>query len=438
MGRPLAVLGLAVAVLLAVGIAVGGAADLQLGPTRPPASVDAAAAAPGADVGAVAASLQERLRRVPRDWQAWASLGSVYVQQAVSTADPAFYDKAAGAFDRSLREKPEGNDAAVVGQAALAASRHDFAEARDLSKRALEMNPFNSSAYGVLTDALVELGDYEASYASVQRMLELRPGVASYARVSYAFEIQGDLQGARTALEEVLRLATNPADAGFAHRYLGELAFGQGDLDEAGRQFAAGLERAPTYTPLLAGRARVAAARGDVDGALVDWTEVVQRLPEPGYLSELGDLYASLGRIQEAEDQYAVVRVTEQLFTAAGSDLDLEQSLFAADHGDPAGALRSAERAWQNRRSVDTADAYAWALHVNGRSAEARALTTQAQRLGTRSASFAYHRGMIEMAVGDLQAARSSLSSALEINPHFSPLHAPRAQAALQQLRAAT
>jgi len=438
LGRPLAVLAGAVVLLLGAGVAVGGPPRDPPGPARPPASVDAAGAASGADLGAVAASLQERLRRVPGDWQAWASLGSVYVQQAITTADPGFYAKAAGAFERSVSEGPEGNDAAVVGQAALAASRHNFAEARDLARRAIELNAFNSSAYGVLTDALVELGDYEASYASVQKMLELRPGVPSYARVSYAFELQGDLEGAKVALDEVLRLATNPSDAGFAHRYLGELAFGQGNLDEAGRQFAAGLERAPTYTPLLAGRARVAAARGQVDAALQDWTDVVQRLPEPGYLTELGDLYTSLGRTQDAADQYAVVRVTQQLFTAAGSDLDLEQSLFAADHGDPAGALRSAERAWQSRRSIDTADAYAWALHMNGRSLEARELATLAQQLGTRRAAFAYHRGVIEMAVGDIPAARQSLGSALEINPYFSPLHAPRAEAALAQLGPAT
>ena len=438
LGRPLAVLAGAVVLLLGAGVAVGGPPRDPPGPARPPASVDAAGAASGADLGAVAASLQERLRRVPGDWQAWASLGSVYVQQAITTADPGFYAKAAGAFERSVSEGPEGNDAAVVGQAALAASRHNFAEARDLARRAIELNAFNSSAYGVLTDALVELGDYEASYASVQKMLELRPGVPSYARVSYAFELQGDLEGAKVALDEVLRLATNPSDAGFAHRYLGELAFGQGNLDEAGRQFAAGLERAPTYTPLLAGRARVAAARGQVDAALQDWADVVQRLPEPGYLTELGDLYTSLGRTQDAADQYAVVRVTQQLFTAAGSDLDLEQSLFAADHGDPAGALRSAERAWQSRRSIDTADAYAWALHMNGRSLEARELATLAQQLGTRRAAFAYHRGVIEMAVGDIPAARQSLGSALEINPYFSPLHAPRAEAALAQLGPAT
>ena len=428
--RPAAALGLATALVVGAGLAVGGDEQLS-GATPPPVAFDVSAAAASGDLTATSAALQDRLRRLPADSQSWASLGAVYLQQATATADPSYYGKAEEAFARSLREQSEGNDAALVGQAALAASRHDFTASRAHAERAIAMNAFSASAHGVLTDALVELGDYDAAFAALQRMLDLRPGVPSYTRASYSFELRGNLNQARTALEQALRIAADPADAAFAHRYLGELAFGQGDLDEAERQFAAGLQRQPSSAPLLAGRARIATARGDTSGALQDWTDVVQRLPEPGYLTELGDLYASLGRTQEAEAQYAVVRATEQLFLAAGADLDLEQALFAADHGDPQGALVAAERAWAERRSVHTADAYAWALHVNDRSVEARDVAGQAQRLGTRSALFDFHRGMIELAVGDRDAARRSLSSALATNPHFSVLHGPAARTAL-------
>lgn len=422
---------LAGALVLGSGLVLNGTAE-QSPSAAPPTAVDALGAV--SDPDAAVEALQARLARLPADWSAWASLGSVHLQQATTTADPSFYARAEEAFARSLQEKPEGNDAALVGQAALAAARHDFPAARELAERAIALNGFSASAHGVLTDALVELGDYERAFVVLQRMLDLRPAVPSYTRASYSFELRGDLAGARSALERALPIAVDPADAGFVHRYLGELAFNQGDLDEAERQFAAGLSRAPNYTPLLAGRARVAAARGEVDAALRDWNDVVARLPEPGYLTELGDLYASLGRDDEAQAQYAVVQTIEKLFVAAGADLDVEQALFAADHGDPAGALRSAEQAWQTRRSVHTADAYAWALHVNGRSAQALELSAQAQRLGTRNALFDYHRGMIELAVGERSAARESLTSALALNPHFSPLHAAQAQATLEQL----
>jgi tetratricopeptide (TPR) repeat protein len=432
LGRPVAVLALSAGLLGAGGLLAGGR-DAAPAPVAAPASVDVTAAVAGADLPAAVRALQARVDRLPGDWSAWASLGALHLQQAVTTADPSYYGRAEAAFARSLEVRPEGNDAALTGQAALAASRHDFVRARELAEQAVAVNAFSAPAHGVLTDALVELGEDEAALQALQRMLDLRPGVPSYTRASYSFELRGDVVRAREALESALRIAVDPADAAFAHRYLGELAFSQGDLDEAGRQFAAGLERAPDAAPLLAGRARVAAARGDVEAALRDWEQVVQRLPEPGYVAELGDLYASVGRMRDAQAQYAVARDIARLFADAGADLDLEQALFAADHGDPAGALAAAERIWQTQRSVHAADAYAWALHVNGRTAQAREVAAQAQRLGTRSALFDYHRGMIELADGDREAARRSLTSALR-TPHFSVLHAPRARAALEQL----
>lgn len=90
---------------------------------------------------------------------------------------------------------------------------------------------------------------------------------------------------------------------------------------------------------------------------------------------------------------------------------------------------------WTSERSVDAADAYAWALHVNGRDRAALRYSEQATRLGTESALFNYHRGMIEKSLGKVDAARESLRHAVDLNPQFSALHGPRAKAALDDLR---
>ena len=432
--RPAAVLGLAVALLLGAAATVTRSGPSDQAEVGRPVAVEVAGTAARGDLTATITSLQERLRRLPQDWQALATLGAAYVQQAATTADPTYYARAEAVLADSLALQPTGNDPAITGQAALAAARHDFVAARDLARQAVELNPYSASAYGVLTDSLIELGEYDAAFASLQRMLDLRPGVPSYSRASYSFELRGDLDAAKAALEQALRIAVDPADAAFAHRYLGELAFNAGDLDEAQRQFDEGLRRSPDYTPLLVGRARLLAARGQQQAAIDAYTEATRRLPEPGFLTELGELYDSLGRTDEAQEQYDLVRATQQLQEAAGVDLDLEQTLFLADHGDPAQALTAAAATWQTGKSVQAADAYAWALHVNGRSQEALEIAGQAQRLGTRSALFAYHRGMIQDAVGDEDGARRSLTTALEINPYFSTLHAPTAQATLAKL----
>jgi tetratricopeptide (TPR) repeat protein len=80
------------------------------------------------------------------------------------------------------------------------------------------------------------------------------------------------------------------------------------------------------------------------------------------------------------------------------------------------------------------ADALAWQLYANGRYDEALGYAEQAMRLGTRSASFLFHKGMIEQALGLDDAARQDLAAALEINPHFSILWAGRAAQTLASL----
>ena len=53
-------------------------------------------------------------------------------------------------------------------------------------------------------------------------------------------------------------------------------------------------------------------------------------------------------------------------------------------------------------------DAYAWALHVNGRDAEALPASARALQTGMRNASFHYHAGMIKLSLGDRAGARQT------------------------------
>jgi len=136
---------------------------------------------------------QDRLRRVPRDWQGWATLGAAYVEQARQSADPTFYDKAEGALQRSLEIHAEDNSPALTGMAALAAARHDFALALATADRSLAINDFNAPTHGIRGDALIELGRYDEGIAAFQRMVNLRPGTSSYARASYSWELRGNI-----------------------------------------------------------------------------------------------------------------------------------------------------------------------------------------------------------------------------------------------------
>ena len=54
--------------------------------------------------------------------------------------------------------------------------------------------------------------------------------------------------------------------------------------------------------------------------------------------------------------------------------------------------------------------------------------------LGARNSGYLFHLGMIELSLGRNGDASRDLSSALALNPHFSPLDAPVATAALNRL----
>lgn len=427
------------AVLAPVLVLAGGVAfrDGTGGPAEVGAAAPTAAAVEGlaglADEATVAA-LQERLRTLPADDASWASLGFAYVSQARASGDPSLYAKAAQAFTRSLEERPADNAAALAGRALLANARHDFAEGRREAQAALALDPYDPTAKGLLADALFELGEYDAGLAALQEMVDLRPGVPSLTRVSYAYELRGDLTGARHALERALAIAATPADTSFCLLHLAQLDWSVGDYDAAALRLAEGLQRDPSDVHLMAWRARVAAARGYTDAALRYYEQVVQQQPEPAYLVEYGELLESLGRIEDARTQYAVADATAALHRAADVLPDVELTLYEADHGDPAKALDLARAQREVRRSVQVEDALAWALHASGRDAEALQHAEAAQRLGTRNAMWDYHRGVIQAELGMVEQARASLSAALQDNPAFSPLHAVRARQALDAL----
>ena len=435
-GRLAAALALAAALFVLGGIGVfrSSEGDERPGTARP---ISPALLAPRPASGSLAAAigeLQARVRDDPTDWRSLASLGAAYVQQARITADPSYYPKAEGVLDRSLSVRASGNFQAYVGRGALEAARHDFAAALRDGERAARINPYSADVYGVIGDAELELGRYRDAIGTYQRMVDTEPNLSSYARVSYARELQGDVRGAVAAMRLAQQAAGTQADAAWASYQLGELAFNDGDVRRAAAGYRRALELDPSFVPPRAGMAKVAWARGDVDRAIAGYERVTEIYPAPEYVIALGDLYELAGRTGLAAEQADLVRAEERLFEASGVDVDLEIALYEADHGDPAAAVRAARDEWARRHSVHVADALGWALYADGRYREAKRFATRAMRLGTRNASFLYHAGMIRLRLGDRRGARRLLGEALAINPHFSILGSPVAERALQRL----
>jgi tetratricopeptide (TPR) repeat protein len=389
-----------------------------------------AAAGQGPLPGGLAA-LQARVRRVPADWPAWSAIGVLQLERGRATGEPTAYVAAQEAFDRSLRLHPAGNDAALAGQAALATSRHQFADAERLARRALTINPASPPALTALTDALTELGRYPEALAAADRLDALRPGVASFTRLSHQAELRGHVGEALDLLARAAQQADGAPQIAFARSTEGLLLLSTGDVAGAARAWKQGMAAAPADPVVGLLGARLAWAQGDHALAARRYADLVARRPTAAAAAAQAEVLATLGRTREAASALAAARAGQVLARRAGIAGDSGDVLFEADHGDPAKAVALGAELWRRSPSVAAADAYGWALHVAGRHREALGYARRAFGMGGRPALLLAHRGLILAALGDRVAAVADLRAALGTDPSLAPLLASEARAQL-------
>jgi tetratricopeptide (TPR) repeat protein len=379
------------------------------------------------------AGLQSALRAAPQNVSSLDLLGLAYQQRARETGDAAYYSKSEGVLERALALHP--NDLlATSGLGSLALSRHRFRGALVLGRRARAISPTTARNYGVIGDALVELGRYPAAFRAFDRFAELRPGLAAYARVSHARELLGDVPGAIEAMKLAVEAGTGQGEAeAWTRVQLGKIYWSVGRLTAAASAYRTALRVFPGYPYALDALARVEAAQGRLAPAIALEQRATALIPLPQYVGQLGDLYRAAGRPQLARRQYALIDVIQRLLVANGVKTDLETALFDVDHGvGLPHALALARRARAERPSIDGDDVLAWALARNGRCGEALRHSRNALRLGTRDALKVFHRGMIERCLGNRAAGDAFLHRALALNPHFSVLWSPVARKTLR------
>jgi len=378
------------------------------------------------------AQLEAKVQDAPDDASAWAALGAAYVDHARVNSDPSAYPAAERALERSLALESDGNWEALAGSAALAAGRHDFGTALRFSQEARELQPQSSFILGIVVDSLTELGRYAEAVDAAQVMVDVRPDIASYARVSYQRELHGDVDGAIQAMESALRASSTGGDRAFARYYLGELEWNRGALEQAAVHYEAALRADPEAAPAKAGLGKVEAANGRLDEAILLYEEAAKALPDPELLKELGELYLVTGQRALADEAFARSAAENARQAAGGVDVNLETALFSADHRHELDqGLAAAREEWDRRHSIHVADALAWQLFVHGDYEEALGYANEALELGTRSALFHFHRAEIHRALGHREEALTDYEEAMSINPSFSFLHQEAARAAI-------
>ena len=421
----------AAAAALFGGVLRGGSSQAAPSATDPDAAPALQAGfSLGLDTRGLVRELQSRIRRAPKDAQSLTLLGLAYEQRARETGDSSYYVKADGVLRGALAIAPKYM-LATSGLGSLALSRHEFRAALTLGRAAVAISPATARNYGVVGDALVELGRYREAFTAFDTMARLRPSVSAYARISYARELRGDRAGAVAAMLLAIDAANGqPEPMAWTRVQLGKLYWNGNRPGAAERAYREALAVFPGYVYALDQLALVEAAKGRPARAIALERQAVDRIPLPQFVGTLGDLYAARGQQALAAKQVALMGVIVRLLAANGVRTDLEATHYDVDHDIRLStAVARARTARADRPSIDGDDVLGWALTRTGRCAEGLVWARRSLRLGTPDPLKVFHLGMAQRCAGQPAAARATFRRTLALNPHFSVRWAPVARA---------
>jgi tetratricopeptide (TPR) repeat protein len=405
---PLAVFGAVLAAMVA----------LNTGAPSPPAL------SAGGDIGRPSGNpvrdAKAAVRAAPDSASARAALAGAYLVRARETGDASLYAGAERAVDAALRRDPR-DVGALVGAATLAGLRHDFRGQLRYGLDAARVAPQLASPLTVVADAQLELGRYGDAARSAQRLVNLKPGLPAYARVSYYRELTGDPAGAVRAMRLAASAGGSAQSAAYVRALLGDLELARGHVDAARSAYSDALRDVPSYPQALTGLARIDAAGGDLDRAAARLRRSTRRLPLTTSLTLLGEVELAAGRRRAAAVHLGAAREMHAADVEGGGLPDAEAVLFEANHGSPAKAVELGRSVFRRAPSIRSADALGWALTRAGEPARGFAWARRALRTGSRDPMFRAHAAVAARRAGRLAAAARHERMALRGAPALSP-----------------
>lgn len=366
----------------------------------------------------------------------YTDLGLAYLRQGRATADPAYLTLASDAFETALSAE-ETNYRALVGSAVLAGSQHRFDEMERLGRVAVAVNPSSGAAHGVLGDALFEQGRYGAAIEAYQEMLDRRPDLAAYSRISYLYETLGNNAAAVRWMLLALDASVGSLDIAYSSYHLFLVELRRGNEGIARRHLQRAIELAPNDHLTLAGQGHLAFVDGDIELARRLFRAAFEKVPSLAYMGALAELATIQGDTEEAERYYDMAFEREQQFLANDALVDAELAVFSTDAGRVEHALELATSLHRARPTGATEEALGWSLFNSGRSARALKLLQASIDHGGDSHTL-FFAAQAALELGRQPLAQRYLARALYLDPYFSYRYAGIAQEQLDELRTAT
>lgn len=372
--------------------------------------------------------LFELIKKNPADTKSKLTLASLYIQEARITGDHVYYDVAAMKLANDVLKTDSTNFEANVFKGTIYLSQHHFADALNLAARVQQLNPYNAFVYGMLIDANVEMGNYEAAVTNSDKMISIRPDMRSYSRVSYLREIYGDNAGAIEAMKLAVS-AGYPGEEGteWARVHLGQLYENTGDMMNAQMQYAVALKERPDYAYAFAGMGRISRASKNYAEAIKYYLKADSLVVDYSFKDELTDLYLLNGEKEKSEANAKVV--IEMLAKDAASGIKDENIGHYADRELAYAYLKSNEvdKALEhalleyNRRpdNIDVNETLAWVYYNKNDFANAKKYVEVALKTNSKNPTLLCRAGLIYAKSGDEAKAKELIKSALDSKPNI-------------------
>lgn len=370
----------------------------------------------------------------PDNYQAYNDLALAFARRARETSDGDFYRHALDALAKSFELSP-GNFEGEKVKAWVLLGQHEFAKALETATALNKRAPDDVLVYAYLTDANVELGNYPQAEEAAQWMLDLRAGsVAGLTRAAYLRELFGDVEGAKELMTSAFYKIpeTETEDRAWILTQLGHLELQLWNLGNAEQLLTQALALFPHYHYALATLAKVRIAQTRYPEAVELLREHYRAAPHAENLYLLAEALQLAGETEQAQTAYAEFEKKALVESERNDNANHELVFYYADRADrPQEALRVAAMEIARRRDVQTLHAYAWALYVNKKYAEARQTMDEALAVGIREATFFYHAGSIALKLEDRDAAERYFRACIDLAPESR--HAATARKVLEE-----
>ncbi|KAB7725588.1 tetratricopeptide repeat protein [Rudanella paleaurantiibacter] len=363
--------------------------------------------------------LKLEIAKNPNDVKPRLKLVVIYLSEARITGEhPYYYPAILKILDGVLTIDPK-NFEALVFQASVKMSQHQFSVAKEVAEKARQINPNNAYVYGILVDANVELGNYDEAVKMSDQMQVLKPSLESYSRASYLRELFGDYPGSIEAMKLAVQAGLPGSEPHcWSKQTLGHLYETTGQLAKAEQQYAEILVLRPSYAFALSGQARIQKARKEYDKALVTLEKAAAIMPEFSFHEEMADIYALQGDKAKAANKYAEVAKMLEEDAQSGHTVDLELCKLHTKAGNLDEALSYGQKELNKRpQNIDVNHALADIYFLKNDPKKAQEHMKIALRTGSKDPELLKRAGEIQLALGNAGEGNKLIAAAKKTNP---------------------